>query len=449
MRFKTFTESNITNEHLTQVIKIGKREKHMQSLRYTNTHSKQKGSHDKSTSRRLMKPLLIALSLAISYSALADSVSQAKRMHDRLAGIPPSAEILQQMTNLIEQGDDLGAAQIALQSPSFYNVTLKNWVTPWTNEESDVFAPLNDYTATVIGIVRDDIDFRQILSGDILYVADNSVNVTSYSVSNNRHYEELEAIGADLSSVLQETTQSAVTGLPPEATAGIMTTRGAAKSFFKDGTNRGMFRFKLINHMCNDLEPLKDTSLPPDRIRQDLSRSPGGDSRIFSNSCSGCHSGMDPLAQAYAYYNYEYNVEGDPQGENGRLIYNSEGSIDPVTGSRVTEKHQINSGNFPFGFVIEDDRWDNYWREGINQTLGWSEQLSGSGNGAKSMGEELANSKQFASCQVTKVFENVCLRKPQDINDRNEISNMTTTFVNSNYRIKDVFAASAAYCKGE
>jgi hypothetical protein len=201
--------------------------------------------------------------------------------------------------------------------------------------------------------------------------------------------------------------------------------------------------------MCNDLEPLKDTSLPPDRIRQDLSRSPGGDSRIFSNSCSGCHSGMDPLAQAYAYYNYEYNVEGDPQGENGRLIYNSEGSIDPVTGSRVTEKHQINSGNFPFGFVIEDDRWDNYWREGINQTLGWSEQLSGSGNGAKSMGEELANSKQFASCQVTKVFENVCLRKPQDINDRNEISNMTTTFVNSNYRIKDVFAASAAYCKGE
>jgi hypothetical protein len=158
---------------------------------------------------------------------------------------------------------------------------------------------------------------------------------------------------------------------------------------------------------------------------------------------------MDPLAQAYAYYNYEYNVEGDPQGENGRLIYNSEGSIDPVTGSRVTEKHQINSGNFPFGFVIEDDRWDNYWREGINQTLGWSEQLSGSGNGAKSMGEELANSKQFASCQVTKVFENVCLRKPQDINDRNEISNMTTTFVNSNYRIKDVFAASAAYCKGE
>jgi len=421
----------------------------MLSLRHTNDCSRHHKTHEKKMTSTIAKSLLMAGGLLISCASLADSVSQAKRIHDRIAGVPPSPAILQQMSALIDQGDDLGAAQIALQSPSFYNVTLKNWVTPWTNEDSDVFAPLNDYTATVIGIVRDDVDFRQILSGDILYVADNSVNVPSYSVSNNNHYEQLEAIGADLSSVLRGTTQSAVTGLPVEATAGIMTTRGAAKSFFKDGTNRGMFRFTLINHMCNDLEPLKDTSRPPDRIRQDLSRSPGGDSRIFSNSCSGCHSGMDPLAQAYAYYNYEYNVEADPEGNNGRLIYNSEGSVDPVTGSRVTEKHQINSGNFPFGFVIENDRWDNYWREGINQTLGWSEQLSGSGNGAKSMGEELANSQKFASCQVTKVFENVCLRRPQDINDRSAITNMTTTFVNSNYRIKDVFAASAAYCKGE
>ena len=270
-----------------------------------------------------------------------------------------------------------------------------------------------------------------------------------YSVSNNNHYEQLEAMAADLSVVLQATTQSSITGIPALATAGIMTTRGAAKSFFKDGTNRGMFRFTLINHMCNDLEPLKDTSLPPDRIRQDLSRSPGGDSRIFANSCAGCHSGMDPLSQAYAYYNYEYNVESDPEGINGRLIYNGEGTIDASTGSRVTHKHQINAGNFPFGFIIENDRWDNYWREGKNQTLGWSTELSGWGNGAKSMGEELANSQVFASCQVTKVFENVCLRKPQDANDRSAVIDMTTTFVNSNYRIKDVFAASAAYCKGE
>jgi hypothetical protein len=158
---------------------------------------------------------------------------------------------------------------------------------------------------------------------------------------------------------------------------------------------------------------------------------------------------MDPLAQANAYYDYQYDVQTDPQGENCRLTYNREGSTDPVTGLRVTEKHQINSGNFPYGFVIQDDRWDNYWRDGKNQTLGWSQSLSGYGNGAKSMGEELANSEAFASCQVTKVFENVCLRKPQDNSDRSAIANITSTFVNSNYSIKNVFAASAAYCKGD
>ena len=66
-----------------------------------------------------------------------------------------------------------------------------------------------------------------------------------------------------------------------------------------------MFRFTLINHLCRDMEQVHDTSRPPDRIRQDVSRSPGGDSRIFLNNCIGCHSGMDPMAQAFAYYDFD------------------------------------------------------------------------------------------------------------------------------------------------
>ena len=49
-------------------------------------------------------------------------------------------------------------------------MTLKNFATPWTNRDQTVFAPLNDYTATVIGMVRDDVDFRGLLSDDIVYV---------------------------------------------------------------------------------------------------------------------------------------------------------------------------------------------------------------------------------------------------------------------------------------
>jgi hypothetical protein len=400
--------------------------------------------------KQMLKLLCLSAPLILASALVSAGPSeQAKRMHDRLAGVPGTSIVTQQMADLIEAGDAQGAAQIAMQSPSFYNVTIKNWVTPWTNEEFDVFAPLNDYTATVIGMIRDEIDFRQVLTGDILYIANSSAGAPSYSTDNNAHYEALENSGADLSTVLVATTQSSLTGIPAQATAGVMTTRGAAKSFFKDGTNRAMFRFTLMNHMCADLEAFKDTSRPPDRIRQDLSRSPGGDSRIFTNSCAGCHSGMDPLAQAFAYYNYDYNVEADPDGENGRIVYNTQGQIDTETQLRVQAKYWINSNNFPFGYVTMNDNWDNYWRQGQNQTIGWSDDLPGSGSGAKSMGEELANSQTFANCQVKKVFKNVCLRAPQDQADRAAIAQIQTEFMGNNYNIKNVFAATADYCKGE
>lgn len=373
---------------------------------------------------------------------------QAKRIHDRLAGVPPVAEVLDQMADSISQGDVNSAAYLAMENPAYYSVTLKNWVTPWTNEDGDVFAPLNDYTATVIGIARDDLDFRQILSGNILYVGQSSLNLPAYAIDNNNHYQAMEDAEINLKDSLVASTQTAVTGLPDEATAGVMTTRAAAKSFFKDGTNRAMFRFTLINHMCTDLEGLKDTSRSPDRIRQDVSRSPGGDSRIFINSCVGCHSGMDPLAQAFAYYQYTYNTESDPNGENGFLSYNAEGQIDSETGTRVQAKYLINGNNFPFGYITEDNQWHNYWRNGLNKNLGWDESLPASGFGAKSMGQELANSLQFAQCQVKKVFQNVCLRDPQDSADRAQLASMTDSFRNNGYRIKQVFADSANYCKG-
>jgi hypothetical protein len=158
---------------------------------------------------------------------------------------------------------------------------------------------------------------------------------------------------------------------------------------------------------------------------------------------------MDPLAQSFAYYEYQYNVDTDPDGENGNLQYNATGQIDADTGSRVQRKYHINSNNFPFGYITPDDKWDNYWREGINQFLGWDDSLPGTGNGAKSMGQELAHSQKFAQCQVKKVFENVCLREPQDTDDRGQIETMLNNFQANGFKIKSVFADAANYCKGD
>ena len=389
------------------------------------------------------------LSLLFSASLQAGTLEQAKRIHERLAGVPPSKTVLLNMKNKLDNGDGTGAALDAIENSFFYTVTLKNFVTPWTNEAETVFAPLNDYSATVIGIIRDDIDFREILSGDILYVGDPSLNIPSYANTSNAHYQALEDQHLDLKQNLVKTTQSAVTSIPAEATAGITTTRAAAQAFFIDGTNRAMFRFTLKNQLCTDLEPIKDITRSPDRIRQDVSRSPGGDSRIFLNNCIGCHSGMDPMTQAFAYYNFTYDSTNDPDATNGRLSYNSQGTIDPDTGSRVQKKYHINADNFKFGYITENDHWDNYWRFGPNANLGWSSTLTGTGDGAKSMGKELANSQAFASCQVKKVFENVCLRQPVDTADRTQIASMPQSFQSNNYRLKQVFAESAVYCMGD
>jgi len=401
----------------------------------------------KRPSKALNLAMGIGLSLLFAQVSLAGPREQAKRIHDRLAGVPPSATVLNAMEADIVAGDDLAAAYRAMDNSAFYSVTLKNFVTPWTNEAQTVFAPLNDYTATVIGMVRDDIDIREMLSGDIIYTGAGIS--PSYSNSNNAHYQAMEDQATDLQVSLQQSTQSSVTGVEAGATAGVLTTRAAAKAFLIDGTNRAQFRFTLINHLCGDLEPLKDIARAADRIRQDVARSPGGDSRIFNNDCYGCHAGIDPMIQAFAYYNYQYDVNSDPDAENGQMVYNAAGTIDPVTGTQVHAKHFNNNANFPFGYITTDDRWDNYWRNGQNANVGWDQSLPGGGNGAKSMGQELAHSAKFASCQVEKVFANVCLRKPGNAADRAQVNSMIASLASNSYQLKRTFAESAVYCEGE
>jgi hypothetical protein len=355
---------------------------------------------------------------------------QAVRIHNRLAGVPPSDAVLTQMATLISNGNPQGAAQLAMSNSGFYNVTLRNFIAPATNRAQSAFVPLNDYTATVIGMIRDNVPFNTVLSADVLYVG-NVSGAPAYSPSNNNHYRYLDDNGVDLKSALVATTQSSLTGIPSSATAGVITTEAAAAAFFIAGTNRAMFRFTMINYLCNDMPQVMDISRPPDRIRQDVSRSPGGDSRVFLNNCIGCHAAMDPMVQAFAYYNY------DPTAL--QLVY---------TPGQTQAKYHINTGNFRYGFVTPDDSWENRWRTGPNTLLGWSAGLPGSGNGAKSLGQELASSQAFANCQVQKVFQAICLRPPSNAADRSAAAQIVADFQSGGYNMKQVFAETAVYCMG-
>jgi len=371
--------------------------------------------------------LAVMAALAPAQAQTLTNRQKAVLLHQRLTGVPPSAANLDTMEQDLNASNASAAAAVAVSQDQFYNVTLKNLFLPATNRDQSVFVPLNDYVVTAIGMVHDDADFHTALTADVLYTLSAS-GLPAPSTANNDHYATADANNVNIARSLVKTTQSAVYGTTV-APAGLMTTRASSSAFFINGTNRAMFRFTLIANLCKDMEQVQDASRPTDQIRQDVSNTPGGDSRVYLNTCVSCHSGMDPMARAFAYYNF-----------------NSTTGMTEYTAGTVNAKYFINSSNDKYGFVTPDDSWTNRWRAGPNASLGFDPNMPGSGKGAASLGQELASSDAFASCQVQKAFQAVCLRAPSSQADLDEVNTIKTAFKANGYKLKQVFADAAVYC---
>lgn len=95
--------------------------------------------------------VMVVMFFISSSIALACPRDQAQRIHDRLVALPPS----------IASGDSIGALMQTMNNTGFYNILLKNGITPWTNTAETVYAPLNDSTATKISIIQDDASSNQ------------------------------------------------------------------------------------------------------------------------------------------------------------------------------------------------------------------------------------------------------------------------------------------------
>ncbi len=361
---------------------------------------------------------------------------QAKRIHDRLVGVPASNAVLDSMADKIGNGNAMDAAFEAMENPVFYNTTVREFATPWSNREQSLFADMNDFNATVIGMVRDDVPFDQVLYEDIVYVGTPNATDVPHSHTDNDHYLDLQLNRVDLSDPanLARQRQSDLPNSPIAAseTAGVMTTRGFSQAFLVAGTNRAAIRFATLNFLCMDMEDFRDLTAHPDRIRQDVSRSPGGDSSIFLNDCLSCHAGLDGLAGALAHYDFDEDAQ--------QLVY---------TADSVQPKFLNDAGAFRFGYATTDDSWINYWRTGPNEHVGWNGPGSGAGTGARSLGMELSQTRQFARCQVKKAFEKVCYRKPNGAADEQAVETIATSFESNNRSMKRVFAETALHCMGD
>ena len=187
--------------------------------------------------------------------------------------------------------------------------------------------------------------YNTALSADILYTLKGVTPAAS--ASNNNHYQAADTAVLDISANLVATKQTAAYGYPAAAVAGLITTRAGAIQHFDAGTNRRGYNLNIINQTCHQMEQVMDTSLPSDRIRQDVAASPGGDSRVRLQSCVGCHSHMDPMAGAFAYYDFDETT--------GAMVY---------TAGTVKPKYFINATNNQYGFVTTDDSWESRIRLG-------------------------------------------------------------------------------------
>ncbi|MDH3747878.1 MAG: hypothetical protein OER97_06690 [Gammaproteobacteria bacterium] len=391
-----------------------------------------------STKQSVVRNLTLVITLCCTIGAslaVAGPREQAKRIHDRLVGTPPSSTVLDSMATKISNGDSIGAAFEAMDNSNFYTTTVREFATPWSNREQSVFVDMNDTIATVIGMIRDDVPFDQVLYEDIVYVGTPAATNVPYSQTDNDHYLDLQLNRIDLGDPanLERQRQSDLPNTPIgiDDTAGIMTTRGFSQAFLVAGTNRAAIRFTTLNFLCMDMEDFRDITAHPDRIRQDVSRSPGGDSNIFLNDCLSCHAGLDGLGGAFAYYDFDEDLQ--------QLVY-TDGSVQP--------KFLNDAGTFRFGYATAEDTWINYWRTGPNEFVGWNGPGSGAGTGAKSLGMELAQTRQFAECQVKKAFEKVCYRRPNGAADELAIETIATSFEANNRSMKQVFAETASYCMG-
>jgi hypothetical protein len=240
----------------------------------------------------------------------------------------------------------------------------------------------------------------------------------------NRHYERLERENQNLAAVLIQRTQSERYSEVQEH-AGILTTRAAGMAFYDAGTNRAVTRFTFINWMCKDFEELHDINVPDFLVRRDVERTPGGDSRVYRNTCAGCHAGQDALGGAFAYLDWD--------GNNLEQSNNVVGKINNLV-------------NFPEGHMVQDNSFVNLWATGQNASLGWRGATTGAG--PRQFGQMLARSRAFSECMARRAYKFACQRELSPTSSL--VDTLADGFENqSTYNMKRLIANASTTCMGE
>ncbi|HVK60345.1 MAG TPA: hypothetical protein VM432_02295 [Bdellovibrionales bacterium] len=330
------------------------------------------------------------------------------------------------MAAAIDNGKIRDASKIATSDKSFYNIRLMNLGKAMSNREETNQVAMNDFVATFIGAVRDDMDARELLTGNFYYqVTVPHDKIKGYAANTNFHYGSIEALKLSPYDALSKVTpQVGIYGpIADTDAAGLITTRAFMISHASAGTNRRIVEYTFRQFMCVAMEDWMDSTRPDDFVGRDVDRYAGGGTARYQTTCKACHAQLDGFRQAFTYFDFYKGV-----------------SITPLS---VRKKMANNSHIFPQGFVTVDDRFVNYATGAANtDRFGWrSPDMRG--QGPNDFGRMIANSKGYSRCLTKRMFREVCGRMPSS-KEESIVRTMADEFEKT-YRIPDLAAIVAEH----
>lgn len=428
----------------------------------------------------------IPVDLAVN---ITPSLKKAQKLFQMMNGVstPIYNPRLKQMAQLIDENRTFDAAGHAIEdnsgpdfsnpsdttyyNPSFYNITLRDFAAPMSTREETVNSELNDFIATVIGNVRDNLNAKELLTGNYFYMADPSKAAVPSSmerdiIRSNLHYSSLASGGFNLARVLIKAPQKLFNGssvVDNPDPAGLLTSRAFMSAHAIAGTNRRLVEYAFREFMCIPIEKWAYSQGSDDRIGRDIDRIPGGSATKFVQNCRTCHTRLDPLRGAFAYYtfsnNYTKNTLVSPHTSDFTTDEDTSDLV--ITGLRagdggakslpasgnyvnyVVKKMNHNDYVFNGGFVTSDNSFINSVTDAEgDKYFGWRSSMNG--KGVHDFGVMMSQSEGFSRCMTKRVFKTLCKRESQ-ASEEALIQSTATEFETQGYKLKYLFKKIAGF----
>lgn len=352
--------------------------------------------------------------------------------------------VMAKVKDLVARGQVKAAALEATKTDGFYNNVVRDMATKMSNREQSMAGVLNDFVATFIGVVRDDLDARLLVTGNFIYWAPNAVatnkNIRNDVVMSNKHYELLDSSHINLAKNLVRYDGIPVMG-PTNVVeslsdpAGVISSRAFMMAHASAGTNRRLVEYSMMQFLCAPIAEWANTSLSDAFVGRDIGRDP---SPVFKSKCVGCHAPMDAMRPAFAHVDYVFS------SSTGYTQYGLVTTADPAdsgTGTvavpaaeqSVVSKFRRAKSVFPNGYAVQNDQWENL----TSDRYGWRTSMQG--RGMNGFGKMLGDSQAFSRCMAKRAFEAVCYQEVP-IQGEPFLQNVADEFENSKYSLRSLFA---------